>query len=85
MFAVFCMNRYELIMKENEALRSKLHTYSHQGSTERDGHWKEKYDAIMHDYGVLRSQLEELSLPINDSIQKGLEELQVSSLYPVGP
>ena len=69
--------RYELIRKENEALRAKLEAYTHQGAIERDGRWKDKYDAILHDYAVLRSQLEELGLPINDSIQKGLEELQV--------
>lgn len=65
-------------MKENETLRAKLEAYTHQGSVERDGRWKEKYEAILHDYAILRSQLEELGLPINDSIQKGLEELQVT-------
>ena len=76
-----CANRYETVRKENEALRAKLDAYTRHGSTERDGCWKRKYDAILREYTILRTQLEELGLPINDSIQKGLEELQVRVCY----
>ncbi len=68
--------KFDAVMKENENLKTKLGSYSMTNSEERDEDWKAHYDQVLQDYESMRENLEDATLPLQDALLQGIQDLQ---------